>query len=557
MTKKTQSNVALLTALLVVATLAVYAQTAGASFITADDGVYVTANPTVQAGLTGPGLKWAFGFRDANWIPLTWLSLMLDATLGGTGPRLFHLTNVLLHLASTLLLFLALTRMTGRTGRSWCVALLFAVHPLHVESVAWVAERKDTLSGLFFMLGLVAWSAYVRRPRAGRYALAALALALGLMAKPMLVTFPLVLLLLDLWPLARPLAPKRLLLEKLPLFGLAAISGALTVAAQSGGGTVSGLEAIPLSERAGNAVVSYAAYLVKAVVPTGLAFFYPHPGGRLPAWEVLGSAALLAAITIVAFRSIRTRPYLAIGWAWYAIMLVPVIGIVQVGIQARADRYTYLPLIGIFLAATWAFAELAEGRLGLQRAAAAAAGLALTAAAYVEAGYWHDSVTLYRRALAVTQDNVVAHNDLGLALLQQNDLEGAIRESREAIRLDPGHPEPANTLATALTRLGRPQEAIAAYRTALAHRPSDAVLHGNLGTVLAETGDLDGARTEFQTALRIAPDSSDAHYNVGILLAREGRYDEAIAELVIAQRLSPFDPEIRQSLDAARAASRK
>jgi Flp pilus assembly protein TadD len=550
--------------LLALATLAVFWRTTQASFITADDGVYVTANPTVQAGLTGPGVRWAFGFRDGNWIPLTWLSLMLDAGIAGTDPRVFHATNLVLHLASVLVLFAALTQMTGRLGRSWFVALLFAIHPLHVESVAWVAERKDVLSGLFFMLGLLAWRAYARRPNGVRYAWVAAAAAAGLMAKPMLVTLPFMLLLLDLWPLARPLSLRRLIQEKIPLLALSAASAVLTVEAQRGAGAMSSIEAIPIASRAGNALVSYATYLVKTIAPVGLAFFYPHPGGRLPAWQVLGSAALLLALTGIAWRTIRTRPYIAIGWAWYLIMLVPVIGIVQVGIQARADRYTYLPLIGIFIAATWTFAELSERiddvrlRRGLCRGAAAAVGLALGASAWAEAGYWHDSVRLYTRALSVTKDNVVAHNDLGLALLQQGDLDGAVRESREAIRLDPGHPEPPNTLATALTRKGRPDDAIAVYRAALRERPNDAVLHGNLGTVLAESGDLSGAAAELTTALRLAPDSSDAHYNVGVLLAREGRFAEAIAELEAAQRLSPFDPEIRQSLEeAVRQAAKK
>lgn len=538
--------------LLVVAVIAVFGRTAGASFITADDGVYVTQNPTVQAGLTGEGLRWAFGFRDGNWIPLTWLSLMLDATLWGTGPRGFHVTSVALHLASTLLLFLALSRASGRPHPSWFVAVLFAVHPLHVESVAWVAERKDTLSGLFFMLALLAWERYARRPDLGRYLAVVAILAAGLMAKPMLVTLPLILLLLDLWPLARPLPLRRLVAEKLPLLGLSAISAALTFAAQRGAGAMSSVAAIPLDARIGNAIVSYAAYLVKTVVPTKLAFFYPHPGRGLPPWQILAGGALLVALTLIAWRSIRKRPFVAVGWAWYVIMLVPVIGIVQVGVQARADRYTYLPLIGIFLAATWTVADMRLPRAAV-RAVAALVGIALAAASYVEAGYWRDSVTLYRRALAVTTGNAVAHNNLGLALLERGDLDGTIEHCRKALEIDPGHPEAPNHLATALTGKGLDAEAIAVYRRAIAIRPGNATFHSNLGTVLAESGDLGGAAAAFAEAIRLAPGSSDAHYNLGVLLARQGRYDAAIAELEIARRLSPFDAQIQESLrEAAR-----
>jgi len=545
--------------LIAAATIAVYAQTIHAGFVTADDGVYVTANPTVQAGITWPGLRWAFGLREGNWMPLTWLSFMLDAMIAGVSPAVFHGTNVLLHLASTLLLFTTLARMTGRVERSAMVALLFAVHPLHVESVAWVAERKDVLSGLFWMLGMAAWAEYGRRPTAGRYALVVLSLALGLMAKPMVVTLPLVLLLLDVWPLRRSEPPARLVREKLPLLALSAAASLATLIAQRQGGAMSSIAAIPLASRVENAIVSYAAYLAKAVWPSGLAYFYPHPGGTLPAWQVLSSTTLFALLTVAAWRSFRTRPYAAVGWAWYVVTLIPVIGLVQVGLQARADRYTYLPLIGPFVAVTWGFADLAErlGDVRIRRAVtwgtAGVVGVALAAAAHAQTGFWRDGVTLNTRALAVTTDNAMAHAALGLALLERGDLEGAIRHCREALRLDPGHPEAPNHLATALTREGRAEEAIAVYRRALSIRPADVTLHSNLGTVLAEQGRFDEAAAQFTEALRLDPDSSDAHFNLGVLLARQERYDAAIEEFVIAQRLSPFDPEIRQSLEQARA----
>jgi Flp pilus assembly protein TadD len=541
------SRMLLIAMLLAAAVIAVYGRTLGAGFITADDGIYVTANPTVQAGLTGPGIAWAFGFRDGNWIPLTWLSLMLDASISGAAPRMFHLTNLLLHLVGTLILFLALTRMTGCAGRSGFVALLFAVHPLHVQSVAWVAERKDVLSGVFFMLTLLAWHAYVRRPVPHRYAAVLAAFALGLMAKSMLVTLPIVLLLLDLWPLRRQVSPRALLVDKLPLFAMSGAVGLVTVAAQRAGGAMSSVAAIPVSARIGNAIVSYAAYLAAMVWPSQLSFFYPHPGTALPPWQVLGGGVLLIAITLLARQTIRARPYIAIGWAWYLIMLVPVIGLVQVGIQAHADRYTYLPLIGPFIAITWAFCELVKHRTAVM-ATAACVALVLIATSYVEAGYWRDSITLYTRALAVTKRNAVAHDALGLALLEKGDLDGAIAHTREALRLEPGHPEAPNHLATALTKRGETAEAINVYRAALAIRPNDATLHSNYGTVLAEQGQLDAAAAEFAAAIRLAPGSSDGHFNMGILLARQERFADAAVELRRALELSPFDPQIREAL---------
>ena len=545
--------------LLAAATLSVYAQSFRAEFLTVDDGVYVTANPAVTAGVTAAGTRWSFGMHEGNWHPLTWLSLMLDASLGGVDPSVFHATNVLLHVANTLLLFLALFRMTGRLERSGFVALLFAVHPLHVESVAWIAERKDVLSGLFFMLSLLAWAAYVRRPDVKGYALVAALFALGLMAKPMVVTLPLVLLLVDRWPLRRTESWVRLIAEKLPLLAMSALSSIVTLVAQRKGGAVSGTDAFPLGSRLGNAVVAYVRYLVDSAWPSRLAFFYPHPGGTLPAWQVAASAAVLVMVSFYALRGSRKHPYLAMGWVWYVVMLAPVIGLVQVGLQARADRYTYLPLIGPFIAVVWGASDLAErlADLRVRRAARFVAGAlaagGLIIAARVQAGYWHDSVSLYERALAVTNDNAVAHNDLGLALLERGELDGTIVHCREALRLDPSHPEAPNHLATALARQGRAAEAIAVYREALVRRPFDVTFHSNLGTVLAEQGDLAGAAAEFREALRLDPDSANAHYNMGVLLARERRYDEAAHELAAAQRLDPFDAQIGQSLDQARA----
>ena len=544
--------------LIVAATLAVYAQSFGAGFLTIDDGVYVTANPTVQAGLTATGARWAFGMHEANWHPLTWLSLMLDASIGGTTPGTFHVTNVLLHAANSLLLCFALFAMTGRLERSGFVALLFAVHPLHVESVAWIAERKDVLCGLFFMLGLLLWAAYVKRPSKGGYAWVALVLAFGLMAKPMLVTLPLVFLLLDRWPLERKASWRELIIEKVPLFALSAGSAVATMIAQRSGGAMSTTEVFPLSARAANAAVAYMLYLTGMVWPARLSFFYPYRGAALPAWQMAAAVLLIIAITVLAARTARTYSYIAVGWAWYLVTLIPVIGLVQVGLQARADRYTYLPLIGPFIAITWGAADLA-GRVGDLRVRKALMGsvgcvvaVALIFTAHVEAGYWHDSIALYQRALAVTQDNATAHNDLGLALLERGDLDGTILHCKEALRLDPNHPEAPNHLATALSRKGQLAEAIAVYREAIRRRPGDVTFHSNLGTVFAEQGDFPSAGAEFHEALRLDPNSASAHYNMGVLLARERRFEAAVVELAAAQRLDPLDAQIRQSLQQAR-----
>jgi Flp pilus assembly protein TadD len=553
--------VLLAAALLVGATVAVFGQVAGFSFITSDDGPYVTQNPTVRAGLTGFGLRWAFGFQESNWHPLTWLSLMLDAEIGGGAPGVFHVTNLILHTANTLLLFWMLLEMTGALWRSCFAALLFAVHPQHVESVAWVVERKDVLSTFFWLLALLAYARRARRPGSpSRSLLVLLAFACGLASKPMLVTLPLTLLLLDFWPLERK-GWVRLVLEKLPLFALSGIAALLTLAAQSRGGALSDLGAFPLAVRLGNAAISYVAYVVKTLWPSQLAYFYPHPGRSLSVGAALACGGLLLAASAAAWGVRRRFPYVTFGWLWYVITLVPVAGVVQVGLQARADRYTYVPLIGLFVAAAWGAAELAGRsagaaatlRLKLVVSACAASAIALAIAAHLQTRHWRDSVTLYEHALEVTSNNAVAHANLALALLERDDLVGAIAHGREALRISPGNPEAPNHVATALSRQGNYDEAVAIYRAALALRPRDATLHSNLGAVLGEQGRLEEAERNVREALRLAPSSADAHNNLGVLLAGQGRYDAAVDEFTAALQLSPFDDEVRANLERARA----
>lgn len=376
-------------------------------------------------GITRAGLAWAMTAKVAsNWHPLTLVSHMLDGQLYGLDPAGHHATSLLLHLANVLLLFEVLRRMTGAAGRSAAVAALFAVHPTHVESVAWIAERKDVLSALFWILAMGAWARYARRPSIGRYGLVVLLMILGLMAKPMVVTLPFALLLLDVWPLDRlPLGWRHLAIEKLPLLALSAASSAITIQYQEA--SLAPLGAVPWSLRAANALVSYVAYLGKLFWPTHLSVFYPI-SLAIPAWKVLGAALLLIAITAFAVWRARREPWLLTGWLWFLGTLVPVIGLVQVGRQAMADRYTYIPSIGLFLAIVWTMAELLKEHRALLAATAGVVILALAAITRVQIGYWADSATLFRHALAATDDgNYLAHIGLGKALLGEKDCAGA------------------------------------------------------------------------------------------------------------------------------------
>jgi hypothetical protein len=458
--------------LLSVATLAVFARVIGFEFVNYDDPLYVSANLHVQEGLTLEGVRWAFTtFNAANWHPLTWISLMLDASIGGPDPRLFNLTNLILHLANTLLLFFFLERITGRPRRSAVAAALFAIHPLHVESVAWVAERKDVLSTLFLLLTLLAYAGWVKRPGPVRRFAVVLLFALGLLAKPMLVTLPVLLLLLDAWPLRRKEPWRRLVLEKAPLGAMSIATGVVTFVAQRHSGTMGSLAGYPLGVRIANAIVATATYLGQAIWPTRLAVFYPHPGASLAASMVAGSAVVLAALTFWTIRVRRSRPYLLFGWAWYLVTLAPVVGIVQVGWQARADRYTYLPLIGIFLGVVWALADRFADRPALLSSLAGAVLVMLGIGAFVQAGWWRDSETLFRHALAVTDDNAVAHNNLGTALLRRRLLSEAEGHFAEAVHINPLYAEAHSNLGVALGRQGKIGEAILEFERALELQP--------------------------------------------------------------------------------------
>ena len=625
----------------------VFGQTLRHEFVNFDDWVYVYENPEVARGLTLKGIVWAFTHvHSHNWHPLTWISHMLDCQFYGLNPGGHHLTNILLHTATAILLFLVLRRMTGFLWRSAFVAAVFAIHPLRVESVAWVAERKDVLSGLFFMLTLWAYARYAQGMTGGKwqvtrteaaaaapgssrvtrhaslfYCLVLLFFALGLMCKPMLVTLPFVLLLLDYWPLGRisefgvrsselknapqltgatkqseggstpwrDEAKRRrlnyLLYEKLPLFGLAAASGAVTIFAQTE--AIQSFEQISFPLRVGNASISYVTYLVQMFWPSDLALLYPFTTKDVGVSGVVLSLVLLAGISAGVF-VLRRRRYLLIGWLWYLIMLGPVIGILQVGVQAHADRYTYLPQIGLYLLLTWAVADLCAGWRHRRMVLGGCATIILAAlifCARVQTAYWRNSESLWAHTLACTSDNDIAHNglgdalsqngrvgeaivhfqkaleinpdyaeacyNLGNALLQKGDVDGAIVHFQKALEIKPDYAEAQNNLGIALLRKGNVDEAIIHYQKALEIKPDHAEAHYDLGNTLLQKGRVDEAIVHYQKALEIKPDHAETHYNLGNALLQKGSVDEAIVHYQKALGIKPDYAEAHNNLGSA------
>jgi Tfp pilus assembly protein PilF len=607
-----------LAALMAVAVAAAYYPVAGYEFTNWDDDQYILENPIVLAGVSWEGVRWAFTTAHvSNWHPLTWLSHMLDCQLFGTDAGPPHVENVLFHLANTWLLFYVLARMTSAVGHSAFVAFLFALHPLHVESVAWIAERKDVLSTFFWFLGLLAYVRYVEQPGWFRYSLVVLSLALGLLAKPMLVTFPCVLLLLDLWPLGRmaghEVAPgkrfARLVVEKLPLFCLVAASSVATLIAQQTGGAVQSLEKMPLDVRLANAAMSYGMYLVKMLWPTNLAAFYPYPitdsTSESARWQFVSQGALVAlvlfAVTVWIVRLRKRCPYFLVGWLWYLGTLVPVIGILQVGAQARADRYTYVSLIGVWIAVTWGIYDwwLYSHRLEAIPSAAsqdnrlraclrAACSIALVLACLFmtrqQVSYWQDTPALFGHALEVTERNylahynlgnmlhkhglddeaakqyraaleiqprhVGAHNNLGVICFARGEVNEAIEHYRAALAVDPQSVEAYNNLGNALVQLGKPEEALAAYREAFKLRPQVPQSQLNYGDALVLAGKLPEARDQFRLSLQVDPRSAIAHYKLADVYLRMGQLADAEREFRAALDCQPNWPEAHNSLGA-------
>lgn len=518
----------------------------GNDFINYDDPAYVTENRHIKHGISMGGMAWAFtAFYVSNWHPLTWVSLMLDRQLFGTNPGGYHWTNVVLHLSGGLLLFWVLSRMTGYPWRSAVVASLFLVHPLHVESVAWVAERKDVLSGLFWMLGMWGYARYVEQPSLGRYVWVAFYLLLGLLSKPMVVTFPFVLLLLDYWPLGRVAGGRqaivRLVYEKIPLFLLAAASCVITFFAQRDGESVASIQNLPLVNRIGNGLVSYAHYLVKTVLPVNLAVFYPHPS-TWPMREILLSLALLVLISLFAILKKKRYPYLSVGWFWYLGSLVPVIGLVQVGAQAMADRYTYLPLIGIFIMATWAGADiLNKDKIHRAIGGIVSGGMiaVLIAMTQTQVGYWKDSFTLFTRAHNVTNKNYLAQNKIGMALAAGNKYEAAARYYREAMKSNSNYMPAYNNLGIAQMEEGKLEVAMNSFTEALRLKPGDGVVHFNRGELYARMQKWDEAIEDYRSAMKKDPSNASLHNNLGVALTHLKRLDEAIQEYREAIQLDP------------------
>jgi tetratricopeptide (TPR) repeat protein len=529
-------------------------------FIGYDDPAYVTQNPHVNTGLTWPNIVWAFsGAHASNWHPLTWVSLQLDCALYRMAPAGYHVTSLSLHVANMLLLFLWLSGVTGFRGRSAFVAVAFGLHPVHVESVAWVAERKDVLSALFWMLTLLAYTAYVRRPGTGRYLAVAALFTAGLLSKPMLVTLPFLLLLLDWWPLdrkenwSRPVFGK-LVLEKLPLVALAALSAAITIWAQRQGGSLIALDRLPLELRLANAALSYVRYLGKTFWPVDLAVFYPFPVRGIPAWQVAGSVAFLALVTWMAYRARNRRPWLMTGWCWYVLTLLPVIGIVQVGMQSIADRYLYVPMIGLLIAVSWQVGEVCQGSPRRTRIAAmigitATGGLVLGICAVLswrQAHVWRDGVTLFTHAIQVTNGNFVAHDNLGVELDRLGRPNEALAEYRETLRVKPGDRHGEENFAQAsfakgerLLGQGDVHGALAAFRDGLRYRPRNAVALMSLGVALARSGQSVEAGKAFEDSLRADPSSVEAHYDLGLVRQALGAYSEALESFDAALRLKP------------------
>jgi tetratricopeptide (TPR) repeat protein len=554
----------LIAAALAVITLAVYGQVINHQFINYDDDIYIHDNPMVMKGLTLKGIGWAFTtFHAGNWHPLTWLSHMFDSQIFGLSAGGHLMMNVLIHVLNTLLLYFFLKQLTQARWQSALVAALFALHPLHVESVAWAAERKDTLSTCFGLLTLLAYARYARSVSWKRYMLVALGLALGLMTKPMLVTWPFVLLLLDWWPLGRlewkpadgikrlPSAVLPLVREKLPLFGLVAVSMVVTYLAQLRGGAVQGLVEEPFSMRLANMLVSYAKYILLTFCPVNLGVYYPFSPSSLPAWQPVAAFVFLAFITITAVRQASKRPYLIVGWLWFLGTLVPVIGLVQVGGQAMADRYHYIPSIGLFIAIIFAASDLSVVRRSSRTLVAAAAVVALLimgALTWRQTRMWRDSVTLFTHTLSVTSDNLPMQYNLGYVLGRQGKRDEAITHFSEALRISPNFYNALINMGITLADQGKVAEAIRYYDQALRVEPESAKAHTQMALALVRQERLRDAMPHFYKALELAPDDDDVRTNLGLAMARQGKIQEALDQLNEALRLNPNSAEAHNNL---------
>ncbi len=547
----------LLAFLLILGTLALYAPALHNAFVNYDDPAYVTANAHVRQGLSWSNVRWAFTATvEANWHPLTWISHMADVQFFGLNPAGHHLVSVLLHAINVVLLFFLFNRATGYTLRSTVVAALFAVHPLNVESVAWIAERKSLLCTLFFLLALWAYGWYVQKPGVERYFSVGFLFALGLMAKPMVITLPFVLLLLDYWPLQRfresssngpsvsSVTFLKLFAEKLPLLAMSAASALITVYAQHSAGALGITAALPLGFRIKNAIYSYLTYIFKGFWPAHLAVFYPHPENSLVWWKVAAAAAFLSIISVLVWR-FRRKKYLLVGWLWYLGTMVPVIGIVQVGRQAMADRYAYIPFIGLFVMVVWLGAEFfSQIRLSFVTTVvitlAVVSGYAV--ASYIQIGYWRDSLTLFSHALQVTTGNGIAEDNLGAALMDVGRSDMALPHFEAAVRLVPQLATAHYNLATVLHRQNQLDDAMREYQLALIYAADSteaAQAHNNLGVLLMQRNQAGAAMTEFNAAILANPDEQNSYLGRGSLEYQDHHLDAALADFSQAAQIAP------------------
>lgn len=541
-------NLALAVALAAL-TIFVYAPVRDSLFVNYDDNLYVTSSPRIVQGLNADNVAWSVtAFVNGNWHPLTLLSHMLDVELFGVDAAGHHVMNLALHVVNVTLLFWLLSHATGRSWTSAFVAALFAVHPLNVQTVAWISERKSLLSTAFWLLALLAHVGYRRRPSWGRYLAVVGSAALALAAKPMAVTLPLTVVLLDIWPLAtRPSGRGPMVLryarELGPMIAMAGVCGVLTLLAQRAGNAIQTVTGYPFSVRLANAVVSYAWYLKTMIWPVGLAAFYPHPMSTQGVVEVAVSALILAGACAVVVAKRRVFPALAVGWCWYVGTLLPVAGIIQVGSQAYADRYAYVPLIGIFIIVAWSAARFTAARPLVWRRALAVAGVAWIAAlsftTRAQLPYWHDSVALFQRAIDVVPDNALAQNNLGMALVEQSKIADALEHFQKAVAIAPWDTDARSNLGNALRVLGRPADAAVAYDEALAQTPNDPSLHFNLATALIDLGRVDEAVSQLGEAVRLDPGYAKARYLLGTILIQAGRPADALEQFREVARLDP------------------
>jgi len=546
---------------LTLATAAVYYRVWTYDFINYDDPFYVYRNPSIQAGITLQAVKWAFSTDYSNnWHPLTWISHMLDWRLFGPDAGGHHFTNLVFHVANTLLLFIVLKQMTQMLWPSAFVSALFALHPLHIQSVAWVSERKDVLSIFFWMLTMWAYVRFVNRPKITGYLLIVVFFALGLMSKPMLVTLPFVLLLLDYWPLERFPAKRSLsylLIEKIPLFMMVLASCIVTFIAQKKGGAVHTIENSSISVRLANAVTSYVQYIIKMIWPDRLAMFYPLHSRNVSilyvVYVVISAAAVLA-VTILVLRFAKNRRYLVTGWFWYLGTLVPVIGLVQVGDQAMADRYSYITLTGLFIIIAWGLPDLLakwQYKKIVLTLSSLLIILTMSIYAHFQLRYWQNGLTLFQHALDVTKDNYEAHFCIAGSLREQGKLNETIYHCSEAVRIKPDYVEAINNLGLALRQAGRIDEAIHCYKRALEIDPGTVEAYINLGTALAVKGELSQAAQEYEKVLLIQPQNAVAHNNFGMVLFQQGKFDEAVEHFNQALKIAPDYMTARNNLDLA------